>query len=55
MVEERYTSYKTDIGAQIEAGTTNFRELEKYVMLHGEPKVISGKQEKYEQLLNTYL
>jgi len=55
MVAERYASYKSGIGAQIENGTTNFEELEKYALQHGEPKQFSGKQEKYEQLLNCYI
>jgi len=55
MVADRYSSYNSGIGAQIENGSTNFRELEKYALEHGEPKVVSGKQEKYEQLLNSYV
>ena len=55
MVAERYASYNSGIGAQIENGTTNFEELEKYALQHGEPKQFSGKQEKYEQLFNCYV
>ena len=55
MVEERYSSYTKGIGAKIEAGTTDFEELEKWALENGEPPVISGKQEKYEMLLNSYV
>jgi len=54
-VDERYSSYKSGIGARIEAGEASFAELEKYALEHGEPKHISGKQEKFELLLNTYM
>jgi xylose isomerase len=54
LVKERYSSYDSGIGAKIEAGATSFEELEKWVMEQGEPKPISGKQEKYEVLLNRY-
>jgi len=55
MVAERYSSYNSGIGTHIEDGTTNFEELEKYALQHGEPKQISAKQEKYEQLVNNYV
>jgi len=54
-VDERYSSYKSGIGARIESGEATFAELEKYALQHGEPEKISAKQEKYELLLNTYL
>jgi len=55
MVSERYSNYESGLGAKIESGTTDFEELEKYALEHGEPKLISAKQEKYEQLLNSYV
>ncbi|MFC1584653.1 xylose isomerase [Fibrobacterota bacterium] len=51
----RYSSYDTDIGAKIEAGTTNFSELSEWILKEGEPGQVSGKQEKLESLLNYYL
>ncbi len=54
-VSDRYSSYDSGIGAKIESGTTNFKELEEWVMKEGEPKQISGKQEMLESLLNCYL
>ncbi len=53
-INNRYSSYDSGIGAKIEAGTTNFKELEKWVLEAGEPKQLSGQQEKYEMLLNEY-
>ena len=53
-IKNRYASYDSGMGAKIESGTTNFKELEKWVMEAGEPKKISGQQEKYEMLLNQY-
>jgi len=55
LVAERYASYNSGIGAHIESGTTNFEDLEKYAMEHGEPKQISAKQERYEQLFNCFV
>jgi xylose isomerase len=52
---QRYASYDDTIGSKIERGTTNFRELEAYVLKRGEPKRISGKQEMLENVLNRYL
>jgi len=52
LVKERYSSFDKDIGKKIEEGSTNFEELEQYVLKHGEPQPTSGKQEKFEILLN---
>ena len=54
LVKQRYSSYDEGLGAKIEAGTTNFKELEKWILEKGEPAQISGKQEKFEMLLNDY-
>lgn len=53
-VKQRYSSYDSGIGAKIEAGAAPFEDLEKWALENGEPKPISGKQEKYEILLNQY-
>jgi xylose isomerase len=55
MLKKRYASYDSGIGAQIEAGKTNFTELEAWVLQHGEPQAVSGKQEKFEAVFNSYL
>jgi xylose isomerase len=55
MRDERYSSYTTSIGAKIHSRTTNFRELEQWALQAGEPQVRSGKQEKFEMMLNSYV
>jgi len=55
MVDERYSSYKSGLGARIDAGELSLAELEKFALEHGEPQKHSGRQEKYELVLNTYL
>ncbi|XP_068747642.1 xylose isomerase-like [Montipora capricornis] len=55
LVKERYKSYDGGIGAKIEKGTTSLEELEAFVVEHGEPKLISGKQEKCEAIVNFYV
>ncbi len=54
-VKQRYSSFDSGIGKDFEDGKAGFKELEKWVMAAGEPKQISGKQEKYEVLLNQYV
>jgi xylose isomerase len=53
--EQRYASYDSGIGAQIEAGETDFEALETYTLQHGEPQPRSGKQELLENIVNRYL
>jgi xylose isomerase len=55
-VKERYSSYDSGIGAQIEAGQTNFKALEAYVLGKGEiAPNHSGRQEMLENLFNRYI
>jgi xylose isomerase len=54
-IRKRYSSYDNGIGARIEGGKTNFRQLEAYVMKNGEPAQVSGKQELLENIINQYL
>ncbi len=55
-VQERYASFDSGFGREIETGRTNFRQLEKLVLTQlGEPKPRSGKQEYLENLLTSYL
>ena len=55
-VANRYSSFDTGFGAEIETGKANFKSLEKLVLGKlGEPTPRSGKQEYLENLLNTYL
>ena len=55
-VHDRYASYDTGFGREIETGRTSFRQLEKLVLTKlGEPQPRSGRQEYLENLLMSYL
>ncbi len=55
-VKQRYASWDTGIGAQIESGTARFGELETYMLRKGEANPNqSGRQEMLENLINSYL
>ena len=55
MLRDRYRSWDSGLGARIENGMADFRELERWALDAPEPQVLSGRQEKYESLLNSYL
>jgi len=45
-VEQRYASWDSGIGAKIESGSSNFTELEAYMLKKGEVAAnVSGRQE----------
>ena len=54
-VADRYASFDSGFGKEIETKKTNFRELEKIAFKLGEPTPKSGKQEYLENLLFAYL
>ena len=55
-VKERYSSYDSGIGAQIESGSVGFAELSDYMLDKGEADAnSSGRQEMLENLVNEYL
>src|SRR5262245_1353321 len=55
-VKQRYASWDSGIGADIERGTVGFAELEKYMLAKGEAtKNVSGRQELLENTINRYL
>jgi xylose isomerase len=55
-VANRYASFDTGYGRDIETGKANFKSLEKLVFTKlGEPQPRSGKQEYLENLLMSYL
>jgi len=54
-IKNRYESFDTGIGAKIEAGMADLKDLEAYVLKNGEPKQVSGKQEMLENIINQYL
>ncbi len=52
---QRYASYDSGIGADIEAGKATLESLEAYALANGEPQPHSGKQGLLENILNQYL
>lgn len=55
-VADRYSSFDSGYGKDIEKGKIGLKQLEKLVLTKlGEPTPKSGKQEYLENLLNTYL
>lgn len=54
-IKQRYAGWDKGIGADIEKGKVGLEELEAYTLKHGEPKLISGKQELLENMLNDYI
>ena len=54
--KERYASWDSGLGAQIEAGKQSFGSLEKHMLERGDATANrSGRQEMIENLINTYL
>ncbi len=55
-VKQRYSSWDSGIGAQVESGAADFTVLEKYMLDKGEIAAnASGRQEMLENLINRYL
>ena len=54
-VKARYGSYDRGIGAEIEAGSTDFDRLDRHALEIDPPVLESGRQEMLENLLNDYL
>jgi len=56
MVKDRYGSWDSGIGAEIEAGRHDFKSLEKYMLAKGEAEPNhSGRQELFENVVNRYV
>jgi xylose isomerase len=56
IVSERYSSWDSGLGAEIEAGKHSLASLEKLMLQKGEAAANrSGRQEMIENLINTYL
>ena len=55
-VKNRYRSWDSGIGAEIESGKSNFESLDAYITAKGEvaPNE-SGRQEMLENIFNRYL
>lgn len=54
-VDERYSSFKSGIGAKIISGKVGFRDLEQWIIKEGKPELESGRQEMLENILNSYI
>ncbi len=55
-VKDRYSSFDTGIGKEIDTGKTDFEKLEAYMLQKGEVSPnSSGRQEMLENLFNRYL
>jgi xylose isomerase len=54
-LRQRYQTWQSGIGSEIESGKMNFEKLEKYILKKGEPINISGRQEFLENLINEFL
>ncbi len=55
LIAERYKSWDSEIGKQIESGKASFDDMVAWVQKHGEPTLRSAKQEKFESIYATYL
>lgn len=56
LLEERYSSWDSGLGAEIEAGKHDFKSLEKIMLEKGDAAPNrSGRQEMIENLINTYV
>ncbi|ADQ18605.1 D-xylose isomerase [Leadbetterella byssophila DSM 17132] len=51
----RYASFDSGLGKAFEEGKLSLEDLRNYAAENGEPKVISGKQEYLENLINRYI
>ncbi len=52
---ERYASFDTPDGKAFEEGSVSLEDLRQRVLQHGEPKMISGRQEFYENIINQFI
>jgi xylose isomerase len=56
MVEDRYRSWDSGVGAEIEAGRQDFESLERYMLGKGDAASNqSGRQELFENVVNRYV
>lgn len=54
-MKNRYRSWDTGIGKDIEKGKASFKSLEKYTLSRGDPVNESGRQEFLENLINEFI
>lgn len=54
-VRDRYSSFDSGIGKDIEAGNVSLQQLAEYAESIADPQIPSGRQERLENLINDYL
>jgi xylose isomerase len=55
-VRERYFSWESELGREVESGKATLSDLEKYISLRGEAAAnASGRQEMLENIINEYM
>ena len=54
-IEERYSSFGSGIGADMEDGKIDFEGIEKWILGNDNPVLPSGRQEMLENILNSYI
>jgi xylose isomerase len=52
---ERYASYDSGKGKEFESGKLSLEDLRSYAIDNGEPKIISGRQEYLENIINRFI
>ena len=52
---QRYASYDSGEGKLFEEGKLTLEDLRNYAANHGEPNIVSGKQEYFENIINRYI
>jgi xylose isomerase len=53
--KERYASFDNDKGKEFADGKLSLQDLRNYAIENGEPKIISGKQEYMENIINRFI
>jgi xylose isomerase len=53
--KERYASFDSETGKAFEEGKLSMEDLRNYAIKNGEPKMISGKQEYFENIVNRFI
>jgi len=54
-IAERYSSFQSEIGARIMAGTAGLADVEQWILTQPQPVLQSGRQEMLENIINAYI
>ena len=55
LIKERYSSFDSGKGKQFARGRLKLEAMRRLALQNGEPEVISGRQEYFENLINSYI